>query len=141
MEQLVGDNKNLGQGELPMSFSEVSSLDQIESRVSFSELATEYSTSNHTEKKHRVFFPWLYGNHQEVTIAHKTTHHKCPYVVPNNDLVLVSYQNHKDLGTWKFGSMWHGPGMVCRMMLKMAHDFINDDRNHFLNPSNGIYST
>jgi hypothetical protein len=64
MEQLVGDNKNLGQGELPMSFSEVSSLDQIESRVSFSELATEYSTSNHTEKKHLVLFPCLYGIHQ-----------------------------------------------------------------------------
>jgi len=93
------------------------------------------------EKKHLVLFLRLYGNHQEVTIAHETTHHKCPCVVPNNDLVLVSYQNHKDLGTWKFGSMWHGPGMVCRMMLKMAHDFINDDRNHFLNPSNGIYST
>jgi hypothetical protein len=40
----VGDNKNIGQGALPMSFSEVSSLDPIESQVSFLELASGYST-------------------------------------------------------------------------------------------------
>ena len=137
----MGDNKNIGQGALPMSFSEVSSLDPIESQVSFSELASEYSTSNHTENKNLILFSCLDGHHQEVAISHETTHHKCPCVVPNNDLVLVSYRNHKDLGTWKFDSMWNGPIMVCHMMLKMAHDFISDDKNYFFNPSNGIYST
>jgi hypothetical protein len=42
-------------------------------------------------------------------IAHKIAHHVCPHVVSNNDLVLVYAQNHEDLGTWKFDSMWCGP--------------------------------
>jgi hypothetical protein len=74
-------------------------------------------------------------------MAHQIVHHICPHVVPDSDVVLVFYQNHEDLGTWTFNYIWHGPIMVCHMMITMTHDFIDDNRNPWLELSNGLYST
>jgi hypothetical protein len=42
--------------------------------------------------------------------------------------------------TTKFFTMWHGPDMVCHMMPTMAHEFIiGDEKDPWLEPSNGIY--
>jgi len=63
----------------------------------------------------------------------------CPRVVPDSDLVLVYDQNHEYLGTWKFNPMWRNPNMVHHIMPKMAHEFIDDDRNPWHEPNNGLY--
>jgi hypothetical protein len=52
-------------------------------------------------------------NYQGASIAHETTHIEC-------------------LHTWKLNYMWHGLGIVCHMMLTMAHDFIDDNRDPWL---------
>jgi hypothetical protein len=86
----------------------------------FSELDTKFSTLSYPEDQ--CFIPCLCldGNHQGDTIARKT-------------------DQDESLHTHNFVSMWHGLNMVCHMLPTMTHEFINDDRNPWLEPSNGLY--
>jgi hypothetical protein len=96
------------------------SLDPFPPRLSFSELATEFSAIPSIEDLCFVLPSCLDGSHQGASIAHKTTHDEYLHM---QKLFLCGM----------------APDMVSHMMPIMAHEFINYEKYPWPEPSNGIY--
>jgi hypothetical protein len=107
-------------GEFTGESSRPPSLDPFLPQISFLELSTEFYASLSIEDLCFVPPSCLDGSHQGVVIAQKTTHDE--YLHP-----------------WRFIPMWYGPDMVRHMMPTSAHEFIDDEKDPFLEPSHGIY--
>jgi hypothetical protein len=117
---------DLGQGAFSRSSSEMPILEQFVPHITFSDLATEFSTLNHVEDECLVPHSCIDGHHQGVVIVHETAHHICPRVVPNNP------------EKWKFDPRWRGLNMMYYMVPKIS---IDGDKDPWQEPSNRLYST
>jgi hypothetical protein len=88
--------------------------------ISFSELTTKFFSSPSIEDSCFILPLCLDGSHQGGSITHETTH---------NEYLIMQ----------KFIFMWHGPNMVSHMMPTMAHEFIDYEKDPWIEPTNGIY--
>ena len=100
----------------------MSFLDRFEPQISVSEFSTKLFSLNKT--KDQCFVPYfcLDEHHQGYAITHETTHVEC-------------------LCIQRFDPMWGVPCVVCYMVSIMAHDFINNTKDPWPKPTNGINFT
>jgi len=111
---------DIGLGEFSRPSSEIRSLDIFVTKISCPELTANFYAIINTKYQCVIAHLCLDENHQGVSISHKNTH-------------------HQDICAWRLDSMWCGPGMVFHMMSKMAHEFVDDDKNPWSETSNGLY--
>jgi hypothetical protein len=111
---------DLGLGTLTGTSSETPSLDLVPHWLSFSELATELSATPSIEYSCFVLPSCLDGFHQGASLTCETTH---------NEYLRM----HKCI------PMWHGPDKVSHMMPTLAHQFIDYEKDHWNEPSHGLY--
>jgi hypothetical protein len=98
------------------------SLDPFPPWLYFSKLSTEFYDTPSIEDSRFILPSCLDGSHQGYSLYRETTH---------NEYLCMQ----------KIILMWHGLDMVIHMMPTLAHAFIDYEKDHSLEPSNGLYFT